>query len=73
LVHEVRIRPRGSRLDLEVRELLGTDPELLALAELIASLPPEELGLPKRAKRRSRERMRSVRSAFSVMRHKMRM
>ena len=33
----------GSRLDRDVRELLRDDPELLALAETIASLRPREV------------------------------
>jgi hypothetical protein len=35
--------PRTSRLDRETEELLRDDPELLALAEVIASLRPQEI------------------------------
>jgi hypothetical protein len=35
--------PRTSRLDRETEELLRDDPELLALAEVIASLRPKDI------------------------------
>ena len=38
----MRANTGGSRLDQDVRELLRDDPELLALAETIASLRPRE-------------------------------
>jgi hypothetical protein len=44
----------GSRLDREVRELLRDDPELLALAETIASLRPREAAEARRRRWRSR-------------------
>ena len=39
----MRANTGGSRLDRDVRELLRDDPELLALAETIASLRPREV------------------------------
>jgi hypothetical protein len=39
----VSVSAPASGIDREVRELLREDPELLALAELIASLPPGEV------------------------------
>ena len=51
---------RGSRLDREVRELLRNDPELLALAEVIASLRPQEIASPATAGRRRRFALASI-------------
>jgi hypothetical protein len=61
----------GSRLDREVRELLRDDPELLAVAELIASLPPEDVDSAARTERRSRGRLSSaVRALLSKARRR---
>lgn len=57
----------GSRLDGEVRELLGDDPELLALAETIASLRPAELGLPEPEPPSARARLRRAGRALLVV------
>jgi hypothetical protein len=53
----VRARARGSRLDHEVRELLRDDPELLAVAELIASLRFEDVDSAADAARQERGRL----------------
>ena len=51
----------GSRLDRDVRELLRDDPELLALAETIASLCPREVASAAKARRRRwRSRLSSL-------------
>ena len=54
----------GSRLDRDVRELLSDDPELLALAETIASLRPREVAGAEDAGRRRRSRLASSGRAF---------
>ena len=51
----MRANAGGSRLDRDVRELLRDDPELLALAETIASLRPREV-VSAEARRRWRAR-----------------
>jgi hypothetical protein len=51
---------RGSRLDREVQELLRDDPELLELAEAIASLRPEEIAGPASAGPRRRFSLASI-------------
>ena len=53
----MRARARGSRLDHEVRELLRDDPELLAVAELIASLRSEDVDAAAHAERHGRFRL----------------
>jgi hypothetical protein len=61
----------GSRLDREVRELLRDDPELLAVAELIASLPSEDVDSEARTERGSRGRLSSaVRALLSKTRRR---
>jgi hypothetical protein len=61
----VRASGHPSRLDREVRELLRDDPELLALAELIAALQPEEVECAPRRGRWRRSRVpRAVRTLF---------
>jgi hypothetical protein len=62
-------RLRRSRLDHEVQELLRDDPELLALAEVIASLRPEEMGSA-RARRRWLDRPRLRRLLRAVGRRR---
>jgi len=54
----------GSRLDRDVRELLRDDPELLALAETIASLRPRELATASDAGRPRRPRLSRLRRAL---------
>ena len=56
----MRVRAPGSRLDREVRELLRDDPDLLAVAELIASLRPEDVEAASRPERRQRRRFSSA-------------
>jgi hypothetical protein len=56
----------GSRLDRDVRELLRDDPELLALAETIASLRPREASAED-ARRRRRSRLASLGRALLAM------
>jgi hypothetical protein len=54
----LRSHTRESRLDRDVRELLRDDPELLALAETIASLRPREVvGAAEARRRRWRSRL----------------
>jgi hypothetical protein len=62
----VRARARGSRLDREVREFLREDPELLGLAELIASLRPDDVDSAAHAERRPRLRLSSAFRALSI-------
>ena len=57
----------GSRLDRDVRELLRDDPELLALAETIASLRPREVASAEDARRRRRSRLASLGRALLAM------
>jgi hypothetical protein len=54
----------GSRLDRDVRELLRDDPELLALAETIASLRPREVATASDAGRSRRARLSRLRRAL---------
>ncbi len=54
----------GSRLDRDVRELLRDDPELLALAETIASLRPRELAGASDAGGSRRPRLSRLRRAL---------
>ena len=57
----MRANTGGSRLDQDVRELLRDDPELLALAETIASLrPPEVVSAAEARRRRWRARLSSL-------------
>jgi hypothetical protein len=51
----------GSRLDPDVWELLRDDPELLALAETIASLRPREVATASDAGRSRRPRLSRLR------------
>jgi hypothetical protein len=62
------VKTSGSRLDREVRELLRDDPELLALAERIASLRPEEIDAPARAPRGRRRLSDAVRALVGTAR-----
>ena len=57
----------GSRLDRDVRELLRDDPELLALAETIASLRPREVATASDAGRSPRPRLSRLRRALLAM------
>jgi len=54
----------GSRLDRDVRELLRDDPELLALAETIASLRPRDVTAASDAGRLRRLRLSRLRRAL---------
>ena len=54
----------GSRLDRDVRELLRDDPELLALAETIASLRPREVAAASDAGGSRRPRLSRLRRAL---------
>jgi len=54
----------GSRLDRDVWELLRDDPELLALAETIASLRPREVATASDAGRSRRPRLSRLRRAL---------
>ncbi len=56
---------RGSRLDREVRELLRDDPELLALAEVIASLRPQDDPAASRLETAGRRRRASRRASIA--------
>jgi hypothetical protein len=56
----MRPRAASSRLDREVRELLRDDSDLLAVAELIASLPPEDVDAASHAERHLRLRLPSA-------------
>ena len=59
----------GSRLDRDVRELLRDDPELLALAETIASLRPCKVANAPDAGRPRLSRLRQALLAVQRRRH----
>jgi len=60
----------GSRLDRDVRELLRDEPELLALAETIASLRPREVATASDAGRSARPRLSRFRYALRAVRRR---
>jgi hypothetical protein len=57
-----------SRLDREVRELLRDHPELIAVAELIASLRPEAISETARAGRPARPRGSMIERLLGALR-----
>ena len=60
----------GSRLDRDVRELLRDDPELLALAETIASLRPRDVATTSDAGGSRRPRLSRLRRALLAVRRR---
>jgi len=60
----------GSHLDRDVRELLHDDPELLALAETIASLRPREVATASDAGGSRRPHLSRLRRALLAVRRR---
>jgi hypothetical protein len=65
------VTARESRVDREVRELLREEPDLLALAERIASLRPEDVDAARDVEGHRRLRLPgSVRALVSTIRRR---